>query len=523
VGGLSTTFQILAQTPNEAAVRVLVPLLDSTDSRIRAEAVRTLLLRRSNAGRMEILRRLDNLDEACREVVRARPGRLGGAIRDALLGDDQQLCQQAAKAAVWFREYDLVPALLNLVEGGEPAQVQLACSTILDLCEALGEALAGQGDPADRRDPRLICNHILPTLEDSVRHFTRHNRKEVVEAFLLLAQQNNITLKSILQDHHSKTRRALVDVLTHSQRRGVMRLLWGYLEDPHALPVVLSVIANRKDLPFLRLIFHKLGREPSEVARQNLRRIKSLSWISEGMRLLDELDETSQYGAVRMVMRAGIPRAQAFAAVAYLLQFGRPAARREAARTLAAFHGKEANALALKALEDVDPQVQANVIPHLRQRDIPGILTRLVACLDSRHAVVRQAARTALSEFRFDRYLSAFDTMDDEVRRTTGLLVRKVDPHAVRLLEEEMHNAIRARRARALKIARAMGVVELVEESIIRLLHDEDHLVRVEAAYSLGHSSTPQSRRALEEALHDRSPAVQEAAAQALEQHGDRG
>ncbi len=521
VGGLSTTFQLLAQTANEAAVRVLVPALDSADGRIRAEAVRALLLRRSNAGGTEILRRLDELDDACREVARARPGRLGGALRDALLGSDPEMCQKAAQAVVWFREYDLVPALLSLVEGGEPARVELACRTILQLCRALCQALADQGDPADRRDPHLIRNHILTSLENSVRHFSRHKRREVIEAFLLLADRDNATLMSILNDTHSAIFLALVDVLSHSERSGVMRLLLGYLDDQNAPSMALSVAANRKDLKFLRLILRKMRREPSAAARHNLKRIKSLSWVSGDLDLLAELDEPAQYGAVRLVMHAGIPRVQAFAAVAYLLQYGRPAARREAARALGAFHGNEANNLALRALDDLDPQVQANVIPHLRQRGIPGILGRLVACLDSRHAVVRRAARASLSEFRFERFLGTFDTLDDDVRRTTGALVRKVDTHSVRLLEEQMRSAIRARRARALEMARAMGLVERLAESIIALLRDEDHLVRVEAAYALGECPTPQSRRALEAALGDRSPAVQEAAAKALDQHAE--
>lgn len=522
MGGLSTTFQVLAETANEAALRVLVPALDSPDGRIRAEAVRALLCRRGATAGKEVLRRLAGLDIASQEVARTRSGRLGGALRDALLGTDPEMRQKAAQVVVWFREYDLVPVLLSLIEGGEPAQIELACRTLLQLCRALCQALANQGDPADRRDPQLIRNHILASLEDSVRRFSRHKRREVIEAFLLLADRDNSTLKSILSEAHSAVFLALVDVLSHSERSGVMRLLLDYLDDPDAPPMALSVAANRQDLKFLRLFLRKMGREPSAAAQQNLRRIKSLSWVPGNLGLLDALDEAAQYGAVRLVENAGIPRAQAFAVVSHLLQSGRPAARRQAARALSAFHGNEANALALKALEDHDPQVQANVIAHLRQRGIAGILGRLVACLESRHAVVRQAARASLSEFRFERFLSTFDTLDDDVRRTSGALVRKVDPRAVRLLEAEMRSAIRARRARAVEMARAMGLVERLAESIIGLLHDEDHLVRVEAAYALGECPMPQSRRALEEALHDRSPAVQQAAAKALDEHNYR-
>jgi HEAT repeat protein len=154
-------------------------------------------------------------------------------------------------------------------------------------------------------------------------------------------------------------------------------------------------------------------------------------------------------------------------------------------------------------------------------------LPRLVEKIDSPHAVVRQAVRQCLSEFSFKRFLAAFDMLDDEVRRSTGMLVNKLDPQTVPMLEAEMASHLHARRLRALSMARVTGAVPKLEASIFCLLADEDHLVRAEAAAALADSMTPASRDALERALQDRSPIVQEAARKSLDarsvsQHNNR-
>jgi HEAT repeat protein len=203
--------------------------------------------------------------------------------------------------------------------------------------------------------------------------------------------------------------------------------------------------------------------------------------------------------------------------IAHLLRCGRGDGCRAAAEALDEFQGAEGNRRAMEALNHEDPQVQAIIVPQIRRRGIPGALPRLVEMIDSPHAVVRQAVRQCLSEFSFKRFLAAFDMLDDEVRRSTGMLVNKIDPQTVPMLETEMASHVHVRRLRALSIARVIGAAPQLEESIFRLLGDEDHLVRAEAAAALSQSQTPASREALERALQDRSPIVQEAARKSLD------
>jgi len=156
------------------------------------------------------------------------------------------------------------------------------------------------------------------------------------------------------------------------------------------------------------------------------------------------------------------------------------------------------------------------VIPHLRRRGIPGILQRLLLTLDSPHLVVRQAARRALSEFSFARFVGTFDMLDDDARKTTAAIVKKIDQHTVPLLREELQAQAHSRRLRGLKIVQAMAVAPLVEETLIEMLGDEEDAVRAGAAGALAACPSPAVRAALEEAAQDRSPAVRGAATSSL-------
>ncbi|OHB80774.1 MAG: hypothetical protein A2V98_04530 [Planctomycetes bacterium RBG_16_64_12] len=514
--GLKTTLEVLGSTHNEAAVRVLVPALDSPRAAIREGALAAVLSRRNPAGHREVLRRLRTADERSKAIILEHRGRMTQALRDAVLGSDFELCASGCEAAVWFREFDLIPALITVLEDTSSPHDELAGQTLSRLVELLYGELAGAGPNDGRRDPQMVRRHVIAALELSMGRFPSHKRREIVGAYLLLVHRDSNVLKQVLNDPHHAAFLVLVDVLSKSPSPGVIGLLLAFLDDPRASSAALSVVSKRSDLTFVRYFLRKIGNEPSAAVKQNLRRIESVAWLADGTEILDQLDGAAQHAAVRLVMASNIPRDDAFCLVRHLLLHGKPMGRRAAAEALSQFHGSESNDLALQALDDEDPQVQANALVQLRGRGIPGVLPRLVEKIDSPHAVVRNAARTSLDEFSFQRFLAAFDMLDDEVRVSTGTLVKKVDLKTIPLLKAEMESRVRTRRLRALAIARTIGAVEPLEATILGLLRDEDHMVRAEAAKALGRAESPGSWEALEKALHDRSATVQEAARESM-------
>lgn len=514
--GLATTLAVLQKVENEAAVSVLVPALDSPNHTIRDGALKALLSRRSRMGHREVLRRLPRMTGRQKAIVQQHGGRLTGALRDAILGIDLQACLTACEAAVWLREYDLIPTLLNALDERGRAPVDTLASTILKLALVLYEELGAQADHNARRDPKIVRQHVLTSLEEAVARYPNHRRREVLEAFLALTGRENAALMKILVNPHHPAYLPIIELLTHSPLGGIVRLLLSFLGAPHVPSAILGVIAKRSDRTFVQHLLKKLVAKPSRATVQNLRKLQSIAWLQEGMAFLSQLDAAAQCGVVKLVMNSGIPRLHAFTTTEQLLLHGKPEARRAAAVALAEFSGADANALALRALDDPDPQVQAAIVRQLRRRGIPGVLTRLVELLDSPHAVVRKAARDNLDEFTIQRFLAAFDLLDEEVRESTALLIKKTDPQTIPALREELQSNIRTRRLRGLSVARVMDLVENLEDVILGLLGDDDHLIRSEAASALATCASPASLEALQESQYDTSEAVRAAAARGL-------
>jgi hypothetical protein len=517
--GLTTTFAVLCASENEAASEALIPALESPLAPIRDRALETLLNRRSLTGHREIVARLHTFDDPWRKKVQENHTRLVPALREAVISSDRQVCVNGCRAAVWLRQYDLIPAIIAGLEDPNNTNVTVLSEGLLDLAESLCEELAGPRQRNSSGDAQFVRRRVVGTLGTSVARFARHHRREIIEAFLLLTYRDDAVLRQILQDPYHPAFVVLVEMLSKITHDAVIGLLLSFLDDPRAPSAALSIVSKRCDPNFVARLLGKVGRDPSGAVVRNLKRIESIAWTRDTT-ALEACDDVEQAAAARLAVVSGIPRAQAFSLVEHLIQHGKAGGRRAAADALEQFRGADANLLALEALDDEDPEVQSKILMQLRGRGIPGALARLVEMIDSPHDSVRNAARKSLAEFSFSRYLASFDLLEEDVRASTGDLVKKVDSQTVPLLRAELGSPVRSRRLRGVAVARALRLVPEVEEAVLLQLKDEDHLVRSEAAAALAGSSSKAARDALTEAVGDRSPAVQEAARRSLQLQG---
>lgn len=516
-GGLETTFKVLATTKNEAAIHVLIAGLEMPDRAVQADALRALVDRRSAAGHRELLRRWPSFGERWKAIVAERAGRISGAVRDAILGADADLRVNGCDAAQWTRDFDLIPVLIAAAEDRSNPQADLASQSLLSLSECLGEELAAPRDYRIRRDPQTVRRCVMRSLEKSVLHFEQHKRAEIVEAFLLLVRRQNTILRRILQSPHDKAYLAIVNLLTHSPRPGVMRLLTDFLEDPRTLTTIQNVLARRRDVPFLRHLLKRVSGDLTANVKANVRRIDSFVWLRDDLAILSALNDDDQTGAVQLTLASGMDRLRAFEVLKFILQHGGSEARLAAAQALAQFRGVEANELLLSVLTDDDPRIQAISVQGLRERGIPGAMNMLLDLVDSPHEPVRRSARACLTEFRFARFLETFDMLEEEVRRNAGELVKRVDANAVAALLDELRAVSRSRRRRGVEMAAAMGAVAEVEDELIKLLGDKDPFVRAEAMRALAGHNSPRTRRALRELLLDQNVVVRRTAERVLQ------
>lgn len=515
--GIEATIKVLVETRNEAAVGVLIACLDSKHPDIQQSGLDGILGRRSVAGHSELVRRWNSFSKIWKQKIAEHGIRISGAVRDAIVDADEAMCRNGCEVLKWTRDYDLFPVLINAAEDRSHARSDLAAKTLLDLAEVLFEELAGGRDANNRRDPQLRRKFVIASLEQSLKRFDKHQRQEILEAFLTLARSDNAVLKQILQSPRNRTHPAIVKALTNSTRAGIIRLVLNYLESDPPLHPALNVIATRTDLPFLRRLLQKVGPEPSRIAARNIKRLERVTWLQGNLELLKSLDDAEQDALVGFAVGSGMKRQEVFEVIRFLINYGTPGGRRAAAKALDQFTGVAANDLALRILGDEDPHVKASALRQLRHRGVPGAMNTLLEHVDHPHEEVRRAVQESLGEFSYDRFQSSFEILAEDVRRSTGALVRKIDPNVVTSLCDELESSSRNHRLRALELAPYLGLIGDVESKVIELLDDSDHFVRAEAANALGHCNNPKARDALRQAMLDRSPRVQEAAEKALQ------
>ena len=515
--GLKTTFAVLAKSQNEAAVRLLRNALDAADPDVRTGALRALLSHRSAAADAEVIRRWHTFSKRWKGIVSDSNGRLTTEIRNALLGTDDQLHANGCDAALTLREYDLIPALITAAEDKSSPLASRSTATLLQLADALEEELSAPRNYYNRRDPHVVRSHVIAALERSVERFDQHQSREIVEAFLVLAGHENPVLKHILQHPHDKAYVTLLHLLSHSPRPGVMRLLLDSLDQPRISSAIYSILAHRNDIAFVRQMLMRFVDEVPRSMKKNLKRVDSFSWLQNGMQLVAELNGEEQQGAIKLTLASGMSRIGVFEVIEFILEHGTPEGRREAARALAEFRGVEADDAVLRAIEDDDSTVRAIAVGQLRERNIRGAITTLFELLDSPDRAVYDASREALSEFTFERFLATFGALDDAAIEETGRIVKRVDPLAIDGLRNELASPLRARRIRAIQMAVAMQAIPECESNLIALLSDEDQVLRSAAAEVLVHCPTNTTRRALRDAILDRSQIVRDAVERTLQ------
>jgi HEAT repeat protein len=517
---LALTFETLAKSRNDAAAPVLLAALEASDPAIFNAAVVGLVRRRNKAGHLAVLRRWHLLSPELKQAVDQSEGRMGGALHDALQSPDDQLFANACEVAHESGEFDLAPTLITIAEQADDRRSRVAMGLVTEMVDRLAHAVADDAAGGYSRHPETIRKSVLESLERSVERFVRHGRRELIEAFVVLAGPDSLSLRLILESPHSPCYQTVVDMLNTSTNPDVLKLITDFLTGAEAPAAVRQVAARRTDAAFVAALLALSLDESTPALIKNVERIKSFACLESADAVCRRLAPAAQAGAMRLTSRCGCGDEKKLEFAAALLARGATPARVAACEALQQVAGQRSNELVLAALADPEGEVQAAATRQLRDRHIPGTMAKLIELVASPHAAVQEAARQSLSEFSFENFMARYETLDDETRRSTGTLVAMVDVNALAQLEQEMSSLIRRHRLRAIEAAEIMGVTRHVAHALVERLDDEDHMVRAAAASALADCTASDVRDALLAALGDRSHAVQSAARESLRSLG---
>jgi hypothetical protein len=448
------------------------------------------------------------------------PHHAAPALKAALLKGDATLRGNACDMVLACRDYEQFPILVKALEARNCPYADRISTTMHQLCVWLHDSLiAWSGGDRSGPDPSFARHHVIAALERSLKRKTDRHAPALVDALLLLAPTDNRELLEILRDARHSCHPQLISELATNATPAVLERLVALFRDSDAPQAALEAIARRTDRPFVDYLLHELKHPVPLRVLHNMKRLRTVAWLESTRDVLLEFDGRAQAIAVDLAMASEIDRDPLFALLKLILQQGLGEGRRASCQSLSAFNGAEANELILAALRDPDAGVQAAALRQLRSRRVADALQILVSKLESPFGEVRDAARSSLAEFNFVRYRAMFDLLDEQAARSTGALVRQVDPSTRVKLMEELTSPSVTTRLRGIEMAVAMGAIADVREQLITLGRHENATVRKEAVAALAFATGPGVVEALDFAVRDTNRSVADAARQSLARH----
>lgn len=515
MGGLDSTFDHLRSERSEHADALWLAALRSDRRFVREAAFRATLQGAPLVAQTEVIRRWKTLDDASRRLLGEAIAKFHQGLRHALSSKTEEDRAAAMAIALSLRIHSVVPELIHLAEENNDSTSESAARVVLRLAQSLR---ASRDDEAGNAADDHAIARVTGSLEQAVKRFGNHRRFEIVEAFLLLVEPDNDTLLSILD---SPSNINLVAVLKELQRTHFEilpdRLVIGFLREDRIIPTIDRLWQFRDSERFIQRFLAVVGESPGRPCETNLKRMTDISWLPKAIHKISQLRLNEQRGLIAVASFCDLDQELIRQLLCELASQAEIPVRVEATRRLAKVRTDEVNQFMLQLAESAPPEVKAEALKQLKERNLPGAMGRLRAALQSTEDVVREVAIAAFREYTMEWYLTGFDMMDEDARGPNGQIVMQVDDQALKRLRQDLESNGKRTRIRAVNVASTLHLLDQVEDLVAGLLTDQDQFVRLEAVNALATSGTPEAKQALNSALSDESRTVRDAAGAALQ------
>jgi hypothetical protein len=525
--GIDLTLRVIAQSKNTAAVGLLESAFLSTSELVRKLAGNILVSRRSGQGLEAVIRNFDPFDADAVELVNSNRDKIIPGLHGALVDQDPTLARQAFRLAYTQNFYEVLPTLAAycLGPGSQDKSGVALNANFLKMLDRYVAAM-DKNDPAEHH---LLHKLVLPELTKILTpkikeyRFAKHELTLVVFLRLypfFLEAGNDRDMYLQLRLPNSPIYVTAYRRLLKESEDYLFQLVIRCLDRLNPPSLILQVVAERADAPFLTVLFKSITKPLPLELKTNLAKLPPLTWIGQMDSFLNKIDADAQCGFVLFLQNLNLKPDELQTYLLKIFENGKEAGRVAALSALADFSGKEVDQVFWDASGDTDPTVQVEALHLLNAREVPGAASRIIQFAESPHEEVRNTIQKLLPNFRFDRFMQTFDKLDDEHRRRMFRVVKQLDKQTADELSKMLSLGEPLLKAKALLcINYCVEIVPLVEDALCDvLMHGEVPTLRCKAAEHLVAGQREEGRVVLIQALHrDASPEVREAAKKSLE------
>ncbi len=468
--------------------------------------------------------------------LRGRKLDFAQAIRTALCESDLQVKHNAFDAATELQVTGLLPDLIKL--SMQPSYVHRSTSSavLLQLTELVYQQNqvpvgarpmneAGADLPtAEQLPPRPVFRwpagiaKLRQIMEAALQHYKLGGRSEVLVVHLSFADFDDLWIERILADKLHPAHDDLLGLFENNTNEAVVQKLSCFLSTSRPLPCITSIWRRRNDLTFLRRFLQYIAREQEPEVTGNLRRLSQPFWLNELINDIRPLTLIEQQALLTLVQNCLPQDDEVLEALSRILPQASLVLRRKIVSLICQLSGMRANQLVAELIEhETDGEILITLIPELRRRNLARAMKKLLGLLDHGHEGVRRKSAEAFHDCTIQRYLAAYDLLDEAVRRSTGQLVQKVDPATNRVLADELSSGNRIRQVRALQAIRSIGNIDELCALVLKLAQNPDMRLKIAAIGTLAGATVPEAKGLIRRYLVDENPSIRKAAELSLD------
>ena len=503
--GLPLTYEILAQSRNEAAVDALVQVLGSNDPASREFAIQTLRNRTEPQAAQAVVGLWDNLNECEQSKLASHRDWLLPTVQAIFEegGDQLPIAIDIARSLGMTAAF---PHLILLAESSIDQKLKTAATkAVLSLVAPLG--LAARED----RDQPSVRRPILDRLLDSLRTFSRHRNPHLLDAFMMASTWGDGSLRGILSTDCSE-RSLLRKRLANTKQPTVIDLLAGFIRRRKVDDSILALIRDRQDVAFRHALLNQIGTKVSTSVQHNLREIGLPRCFVAGRPLIGELP----------------PEQHAALLIAHSIASKKPLGIMHLAVEAIAGGGPGTIAAAAHALSrcdtpDIDFWMRAAVpVADANEEEIAAdenaqLIQGLIDLLDHCDAGIVRGVKRVLGPMHAEAMLPRMQILRPRSRRRLGRVVMMIDSEAVERVSDALRHPVLEKRMEAIAMADALAIVDLLSVSFAHITQEDHQEARRMAAEVLGNAESDETLDLLEEMLRLPASSVRDTAAAAVE------
>ncbi len=521
--GLEETFRTLREARNAPAEEALLAAVPEPNAHVQERAVGALISLESRRGVLHAIRNAHLLPPRVLAMLAIETRLVLPALRSALRDAREQTRLNSLDLLGRIGTNEAIQEALSAMQDKEDDVRKKATAVAVGALVRFVGTHRREAAPAPAEGGRVHTTEASTIVARLLGGYEQHRERTVLEVMVEMGDATLPAIITVLRGPDSAARRDLVRVLAASHAPAAAACLFRLHrdKDPALRGAASEALADRRSKAAARPLVRHVASLADDEVELLAERLPGVPWWREASDLARDLDEREALKMVRFLRTSQEPPARKADMLGDLLDSPHAPVRRAAVEALGHVAAPEALTELERALRDADEGVATRALEAVLARDLPDRNRLLLPLLNSPFDSVRKKVSAIVSKDSFERYIRAFDRLDEKTRALAGRAIAKIDEGLVVKLSEELGSLDGDRRFKALRIVAATEMGKDLEPVLLELLNDPDRRVRATLVKTIGILGSADAVRALIRLLSDPDRRTRANAIEAFEEIGN--